>query len=68
MDKRLLLQLNGNRKVSGVLRGYDAFMNIVLDETIEENSSSGKLSIGMVVSPTYNASEYISFFLVGYSW
>jgi small nuclear ribonucleoprotein G len=50
MDKRLSLQLNGNRKVTGVLRGYDPFMNIVLDETIEEVSSTEKHNIGMVVS------------------
>ncbi|KAL1932050.1 hypothetical protein VTP01DRAFT_9106 [Rhizomucor pusillus] len=49
MDKRLSLQLNGNRKVTGVLRGYDPFMNIVLDETVEEVSASEKKNIGMVV-------------------
>ncbi|GAA5803324.1 ribonucleoprotein LSM domain-containing protein [Helicostylum pulchrum] len=49
MDKRLSLQLNGNRKVSGVLRGFDPFMNIVLDETIEEISATEKHNIGMVV-------------------
>lgn len=36
MDKRLSLQLNANRKVSGVLRGFDPFMNLVLDEAVEE--------------------------------
>ncbi|KAG2234239.1 ribonucleoprotein LSM domain-containing protein [Thamnidium elegans] len=49
MDKRLSLQLNGNRKVSGILRGFDPFMNIVLDETIEEISATEKHNIGMVV-------------------
>ncbi|KAG2197002.1 ribonucleoprotein LSM domain-containing protein [Mucor mucedo] len=49
MDKRLSLQLNGNRKVTGVLRGFDPFMNIVLDETIEEISATEKNNIGMVV-------------------
>lgn len=50
MDKRLSLQLNGNRKVTGVLRGFDPFMNIVLDEAVEEVSASEKHEIGMVVS------------------
>jgi small nuclear ribonucleoprotein G len=50
MDKRLSLQLNGNRKVTGVLRGFDPFMNIVLDEAVEEVSASEKNEIGMVVS------------------
>ncbi|KAI8888757.1 like-Sm ribonucleoprotein [Backusella circina FSU 941] len=49
MDKRLSLQLNGNRKVTGVLRGFDPFMNIVLDEAVEEVSASEKHEIGMVV-------------------
>lgn len=43
-----MLQLNANRKISGVLRGFDAFMNIVLDETIEENTAERK-NCGMVV-------------------
>ena len=47
-DKRLRLSLNGNRKVVGVLRGYDAFMNIVLEEAVDENSSN-KPTIGTVV-------------------
>ncbi|EIE88422.1 hypothetical protein G6F57_008510 [Rhizopus arrhizus] len=49
MDKRISLQLNGNRKVTGVLRGYDPFMNIVLDETVEEVSPTERNNIGMVV-------------------
>lgn len=49
MDKRLLLQLNGNRRVTGVLRGYDPFMNIVLDDAVEEVSATEKNHIGMVV-------------------
>jgi len=49
MDKRLQLQLNANRKISGVLRGYDAFMNIVLDEAVEEASATERRPIGMVV-------------------
>lgn len=36
--------------VTGVLRGFDPYMNIVMDDTVEERSSSQKLNIGMVVS------------------
>jgi small nuclear ribonucleoprotein G len=50
MDKRLSLQLNGSRRVTGILRGYDPFMNVVLDDTIEEVSATEKHNIGMVVS------------------
>jgi small nuclear ribonucleoprotein G len=50
-DKRLRLSLNGNRKVVGVLRGYDAFLNVVLEETVDESASStsGSSSIGTIV-------------------
>jgi len=49
MDKTLSIKLNGNRKVSGVLRGFDQFMNITLDETVEEVSTTESNKIGMVV-------------------
>ncbi|CAE8715527.1 unnamed protein product, partial [Polarella glacialis] len=35
--------------VVGVLRGYDQFMNIVLDNTVEIVSPTEKNEIGMVV-------------------
>lgn len=50
MDKRMMLKLNGGRSVSGILRGFDPFMNVVIDETIEECRDGTKNSIGMVVS------------------
>ncbi|KAF9166571.1 hypothetical protein DFQ27_008200 [Actinomortierella ambigua] len=49
MDKRVFVQLNGSRKVTGVLRGFDPFMNLVLDEAVEETNPSQQKSIGMVV-------------------
>lgn len=65
LDKRLFIQLNGSRKVIGVLRGYDVshpnawkcfkpkgeqvFLNIVLDEAVEEKANGDKVQIGMVV-------------------
>lgn len=33
----------------GVLRGYDQFMNLVIDNTIEEVSATERNNIGMVV-------------------
>lgn len=51
MDKRLFLNLQGNRKISGVLRGFDIFLNLVLDEAQEENLEGGdKRKMGLVVS------------------
>ncbi|KAI9893437.1 MAG: Serine/threonine-protein kinase smg1 [Vezdaea aestivalis] len=49
LDKRLFVQLNGSRKVLGVLRGYDPFLNIVLDDAVEEGPGGEKTAIGMVV-------------------
>lgn len=43
------MQLNGSRKVIGVLRGYDVFLNIVLDEAVEEKDGGEKVRLGMVV-------------------
>ena len=66
------MQLNGSRKVIGVLRGYDVsipaqplrshsfsttiltlvlqvFLNIVLDDAIEEKDGGEKVRLGMVV-------------------
>ena len=36
LDKRLYIQLNGSRRIIGILRGYDVYLNIVLDNAIEE--------------------------------
>lgn len=49
MDKRLAIKLNGNRTIIGTLRGFDQFMNLVLDETVEQVSATEQNSIGMVV-------------------
>ncbi|GAW22680.1 hypothetical protein EKO27_g2006 [Xylaria grammica] len=49
LDKRLFVQLNGSRKVIGVLRGYDVFLNIVLDDAVEEKDGGEKVRLGMVV-------------------
>jgi len=46
MDRKLSIKLNANRHVTGMLRGFDQFMNIVLDNTIDEKM---KIDIGMVV-------------------
>ncbi|RUS83100.1 hypothetical protein EGW08_009132 [Elysia chlorotica] len=48
MEKVLTLKLNGNRKVTGTLRGFDPFMNLVVDDSVEETKSGEKRNIGMV--------------------
>mmetsp|Transcript_42216 Transcript_42216/g.117541 ORF Transcript_42216/g.117541 Transcript_42216/m.117541 type:complete len:85 (+) Transcript_42216:304-558(+) len=46
MEKRLSIKLNAARRVTGVLRGYDQFMNLVLDEAIENPAGSTSASAG----------------------
>ncbi|KAL3353372.1 hypothetical protein AABB24_018216, partial [Solanum stoloniferum] len=48
MDKQLQIKLNANRLVTGTLRGFDQFMNLVIDNTVEINGND-KNEIGMVV-------------------
>ncbi|OAY76742.1 putative small nuclear ribonucleoprotein G [Ananas comosus] len=43
-----LVKLNANRVVVGTLRGFDQFMNLVIDNTVEVNGNE-KNEIGMVV-------------------
>lgn len=49
MDKKLSLKLNGGRSVQGILRGFDPFMNVVVDEALEICRDGKKNDIGMVV-------------------
>ncbi|KAJ4287238.1 Serine/threonine-protein kinase smg1 [Kalmusia sp. IMI 367209] len=49
LEKRILVSLNGSRKVQGVLRGYDVYLNVVLDDALEEKPGGGKERLGMVV-------------------
>ncbi|KAF7313637.1 Small nuclear ribonucleoprotein G [Mycena chlorophos] len=49
MDKKLFVNLQGGRKVSGTLRGYDLFLNLVIDDAVEETTPAQKHQIGTVV-------------------
>ena len=49
MDKRLFINLQGGRKVSGILRGYDLFLNLVVEDAIEETNPAQKHPIGTTV-------------------
>ncbi|KAF9514129.1 hypothetical protein BS47DRAFT_896800 [Hydnum rufescens UP504] len=54
MDKRLAIALQGGRKVSGVLRGFDIFLNLVVDDAYEEtgayaSANSPKNPLGQIV-------------------
>lgn len=64
LEKNVSLQLNKGRKVSGVLRGYDQFMNLVLGNALEETTGNQKNNIGTVVRS--NISLFVlSFLIVG---
>lgn len=41
--------LNGDRTIEGTLRGYDQFMNVVLDDCVEIKLTGERRSIGMSV-------------------
>jgi small nuclear ribonucleoprotein G len=50
MDKKIFVHLQGGRKVSGTLRGFDIFLNLVIDDAFEETVPAQKKAIGQVVS------------------
>lgn len=52
MDRRIYLNIQGGRAVSGVLRGFDVFLNLVVDQAFEEVGQGQKKPCGMVVSST----------------
>ncbi|NXK00779.1 RUXG protein, partial [Corythaixoides concolor] len=45
----LVVKLNGGRHVQGILRGFDPFMNLVIDECVEMAPGGQQNNIGMVV-------------------
>ncbi|KAK3364416.1 hypothetical protein B0T25DRAFT_63730 [Lasiosphaeria hispida] len=53
MDARVTVKFNGGREVTGVLKGYDALMNLVLDEVEEalrdDEGNETTRSLGLVV-------------------
>ena len=53
------VKLNGNRQVQGILRGFDPFMNLVLDEAMELASTGEHSNIGMVVCIKSNSFHWI---------
>nr|XP_043893449.1 small nuclear ribonucleoprotein G-like [Solea senegalensis] len=45
----LPVKLNGGRHVQGILRGFDPFMNLVVDDSVEMGPGGQQNVIGMVV-------------------
>ena len=46
LDKRVKVRIQGNRLVSGTLRGYDQFMNVVIADAAEEHYDGGNTALG----------------------
>ncbi|CAN3500019.1 small nuclear ribonucleoprotein G [Diutina catenulata] len=49
LDKNVSVGLRGNRKVVGVLKGYDVFLNITVVDAISQDPLGDKISIGSTV-------------------
>ncbi|KAI1141036.1 like-Sm domain-containing protein [Hypoxylon sp. FL0543] len=54
VDKRIAVKFNGGREVTGTLKGYDALMNLVLDDVQEvmrdDEGKEATRSLGLVVA------------------
>lgn len=49
IDKRISLLLKDNRVLEGKLTGFDDYMNMVLEETVERTADQGERRLGSVV-------------------
>ncbi|KAJ9115952.1 hypothetical protein QFC22_005095 [Naganishia vaughanmartiniae] len=52
MDRRVYVHIQANRAMSGVLRGYDMFLNLVLEQSFEELGAGERKPCGT----SYNSS------------
>ncbi|KAJ6442224.1 LSM domain-containing protein [Purpureocillium lavendulum] len=54
MDKQITVKFNGGREVTGTLKGYDALMNLVLDDVKEtlrdDQGNESSRPLGLVVA------------------
>jgi len=54
MDKKITVKFTGGREVVGTLKGYDALMNLVLDDVEEvmrdDDNNTTTRSLGLVVA------------------
>ena len=49
MDQKVEIHLNAERRVIGILKGYDPFMNVVLDEAEWIKSKDQTQKLGTIV-------------------
>ncbi|UZJ51328.1 hypothetical protein CBS101457_000648 [Exobasidium rhododendri] len=41
LDKKVTINIQGGRRVQGTLRGFDVFLNLVVDDTLELTRPEG---------------------------
>ena len=58
------VRINAGRTITGILRGFDPYMNLVLDDCVEERSIKDKYNIGLVVSIVSNTIDHHLFLLL----
>lgn len=65
MDKRLLVHVQGARKVEGTLRGFDIFLNLVVDKAVDATEPGRPVDMdgGMTVSGKCSKSELFQLWL-----
>ncbi|KLO18077.1 like-Sm ribonucleo protein [Schizopora paradoxa] len=49
LDKKVTAHMQGGRRATGLLRGYDVFLNIVLDDATEDTNPGQKHELGQIV-------------------
>eukprot|EP00924_Labyrinthula_sp_SR-Ha-C_P000995 maker-scaffold_7-snap-gene-10.26-mRNA-1 protein AED:0.01 eAED:0.01 QI:90/1/1/1/1/1/3/1406/76 len=49
LNKQVVLKLNGKRKIRGFLRGFDVYMNLVVDQAVHVLKEDEVDEIGKVV-------------------
>jgi len=54
MDKAVMVKFNGGREITGILKGYDQLMNLVLDDVKEvmrdDEGNESSRSLGLIVA------------------
>ncbi|XP_066986093.1 uncharacterized protein [Macrobrachium rosenbergii] len=49
MNKRVIAKIAGGRWVEGTLRGYDSYLNLVLEDTVELRRTGERIHVGVAV-------------------
>lgn len=58
LDKKVTAHMQGGRRATGLLRGYDVFLNIVLDDATEDTNPAQKHELGQIVGSLRKLSMY----------